>query len=115
MITLYGIKTCDTCRKAMKALDAAGRAYDFVDLRADADMTALAPKWLAAVGTDTLVNRKSTTWRSLSDADKAKAESDAGAADLLAAHPTLVKRPVIESGGHVLVGWTAEVQKAVGA
>ena len=115
MITLYGIKTCDTCRKAMKALDAAGRAYDFVDLRADANMKELAPKWLAAAGTGTLVNRKSTTWRSLSDADKAKAESDAGAADLLAAHPTLVKRPVIETAGDVLVGWTAEVQKKVGA
>ena len=114
MITLYGIKTCDTCRKAMKALDGAGRSYTFVDLRADADMTALAPKWLAAVGTDTLVNRKSTTWRSLSDADKAKADSDAGAAELLAAHSTLVKRPVIESGGDVLVGWTGEVQKKVG-
>jgi arsenate reductase len=114
MITLYGIKTCDTCRKAMKALDAAGRAYDFVDLRADADMTALAPEWLAAVGTGTLVNRKSTTWRSLSEADKAKADSAAGAAELLAAHPTLVKRPVIETGGDVCVGWTSEVQKKVG-
>lgn len=114
MITLYGIKTCDTCRKAMKVLDAAGRAYDFVDLRAEADMAAFAPKWIAAVGTDTLVNRKSTTWRSLSDDDKAKAESDAGAAELLAAHPTLVKRPVIETGGDVLVGWTGEVQKKVG-
>ncbi|MCF8880754.1 ArsC family transcriptional regulator [Hyphobacterium sp. SN044] len=114
MITFYGIRTCDTCRKAMKTLDAAGRAYNFVDLRADADMTALAPRWIAAVGADTLVNRKSTTWRSLSDADKAKAASDAGAADLLAAHPTLVKRPVIETGGEVFVGWTGEVQKKVG-
>lgn len=114
MITLYGIGTCDTCRKAMKALDAAGRAYSFVDLRADADMTALAPEWIAAVGTDALVNRKSTTWRSLSDADKAKAETDAGAAELLAAQPTLVKRPVIETGGDVFVGWTGEVQQKVG-
>lgn len=114
MTTLYGIKTCDTCRKAMKALDAAGKPYTFVDLRADADMSALAPKWIAAAGTDTLVNRKSTTWRGLSDADKARADTDSGAADLLAAHPTLVKRPVIETGGDVLVGWNAEVQERVG-
>lgn len=114
MITLYGIKTCDTCRKAMKALDAAGRAYTFVDLRADVDLKALAPEWIASVGTGTLVNRKSTTWRSLSEADKAKADSAAGASELLAAHPTLVKRPVIETGGDVFVGWTGEVQKKVG-
>lgn len=114
MTKLYGIKTCDTCRKAMKALDAAGRPYTFVDLRADADVTALAPKWIAAVGTEKLVNRKSTTWRSLTDTDKARADTDAGAAELLAANPTLVKRPVIETGGDIFVGWMGEVQTKLG-
>lgn len=114
MTTLYGIKTCDTCRKAMKALDAAGHPFTFVDLRADADMHALAPRWIKAVGTDKIVNRKSTTWRSLSDADKAKADTATGATALLAANPTLVKRPVIEAEGEIFVGWTPEVQKAIG-
>ena len=107
-LTLYGLKNCDTCKKARKALEAAGKAVTFVDIRAEADLATKVPGWLAAVGPDKLVNRSSTTWRSLSDADKA---SDPQA--LLIAHPTLVKRPVIETGDAVHVGWKADVQAAL--
>ncbi|MEE2526080.1 Spx/MgsR family RNA polymerase-binding regulatory protein [Hyphobacterium sp. HN65] len=110
---LYGLKNCDTCKKAMKALDAAGQAYTFVDIRAEADVATLAPEWLKQVETAKLINTRSTTWRQLDEAQRARAESDP--AELLADNPTLVKRPVIEQGGKVLVGWTKDVQAALGA
>jgi len=104
-LTLYGLKNCDTCKKAMKALEGAGQAVTFVDIRADADLPALLPRWLAEAGADLLINRRSTTWRNLSEADR---ERDA--LDLLSQNPTLIKRPVIERGNAVHVGWAKDVQ-----
>lgn len=109
---LYGLKNCDTCKKAMKALDAAGQSYTFVDIRAEADVASLAPQWLKQVDSAKLINTRSTTWRQLDEAERAKAESDP--AGLLAANPTLVKRPVIERGDDVFAGWTKDVQAALG-
>lgn len=114
-LTLHGLKTCDTCRKALKDLAVAGVEVDFVDMRAGADLAKLVPAWLAAVGVKALLNTRSTTWRRLSDAERAEAEDEAGAAALLIAHPTLVKRPVIvDTTGAVHVGWTDEARSALG-
>lgn len=107
-ITLYGLKTCDTCKKALKALEHSRRHVDFVDIRAEADLSAKVPVWLDKVGAKALLNTRSTTWRELSQAERTGAETDP--AGLLIAHPTLIKRPVIEWDGHVYVGWTNEVQ-----
>jgi len=107
-LTLYGLKNCDTCKKAIKALTADGQDVEFVDIRADADLAEKVPEWLAATGADILVNRRSTTWRSLSEAER---ESDP--APLLKAHPTLIKRPVIENEGEILVGWSKAQQAAL--
>ncbi|RFU11938.1 arsenate reductase [Rhodobacteraceae bacterium W635] len=105
---LYGIRTCDTCRKAAKALEAAGHAVRFHDLRAEP----LAPEVLAAFhdafGAD-LVNRRSTTWRGLSEDARA-----GDPLDLLRAHPTLMKRPVIRADdGTLYLGWGKAVQAAL--
>ncbi|MEM1086702.1 MAG: ArsC/Spx/MgsR family protein [Pseudomonadota bacterium] len=105
-MTLYGLKTCDTCKKAIKALEGAGQSVAFIDIRADADLSSKVPTWLEAVGSDVLINRRSTTWRNLSEAER---ESDP--IDLLIANPTLMKRPVIEAGSEVSVGWTKAVQE----
>lgn len=107
---LYGLKNCDTCKKALKALESAGKSPEFIDIRAEADLTALVPGWLGAVG-DKLLNKASTTWRNLSETEKADAETSATA--LLIANPTLIKRPVIETGGHTYVGWRKDTQDAV--
>lgn len=107
-LTLYGLKNCDTCKKAIKALEAAGKPVTFVDIRADTDMAAKAPVWLEAVGADKLLNTRSTTWRSLSEDERA-----GDPAALLIAHPTLAKRPVIEAGDTVYVSWSKEVQAAL--
>ena len=104
-LTLYGLKNCDTCKKALKALEAAGKSVAFVDIRTEADLAAKVPVWLEAAGADLLVNRRSTTWRNLDETARA---GEPGA--LLIANPTLVKRPVIEAGHAVHVGWSKEVQ-----
>ncbi len=107
-LALYGLKNCVTCKKAMKALEAAGRPAEFVDIRAEADLAKLLPIWLSKAGPDVLINRRSTTWRTLSEDERA-GEPQA----LLMAHPTLIKRPVIETGGQVHIGWAKDVQAAL--
>ena len=107
---VYALKTCDTCRKALKALGAAGLSPQVIDVRGDGVTKADIARWLTGVDAGTLVNRKSTTWRGLTDDEKARADG-AGLAGLLVEYPTLIKRPVIEANGKVTVGWTATEQK----
>ncbi|MEM7719541.1 MAG: ArsC/Spx/MgsR family protein [Pseudomonadota bacterium] len=107
MFTLFGIKSCDTCRKARQAAERAGKTVTFHDVRETPLTTTQLERFFGAFG-DALVNRKSTTWRGLSEADRARS-----AIDLLTEHPTLMKRPVIEVEGDTLtLGWSPEVQKA---
>ncbi len=101
MLTVYGLKTCDACRKARKAL--AGREHRFHDLREDGLEEALLDGWIAALGWQALLNRRSATWRGLEEARKADLDADRARA-LMLAHPALVKRPVIEDGGSVRIG-----------
>tara|TARA_R110000851_G_scaffold162001_6_gene305750 strand:+ start:572 stop:1015 length:444 start_codon:yes stop_codon:yes gene_type:complete len=100
---LYGIKTCDTCRKALKALG----NVTFHDVRADGLPSEVAQAAWAQFG-EALVNRQSTTWRGLSEAERAQE-----ALTLLAAHPTLMKRPLIDAGGTLYLGWGKDTQHAL--
>ena len=111
MITIFGLKNCDTCKKAVKALRANSVAHEFVDIRAEADLADRVPVWLEAVGAKALINNRSTTWRSLNEGQRERAENDPAA--LLVANPTLIKRPVIETGDAVTVGWSADVHAAL--
>lgn len=108
-MTLYGLKNCDTCRKALTALRAAGHSVTFVDVRADGVPAETLSRFLDAFG-EALINRRSTTWRGLSEAERAD-----DPATLLAAHPTLMKRPVIETDTGLTLGWTKDVQSALSA
>ena len=108
-LTLYGLKNCDTCKKAMTALTADGHDVTMVDIRAEVDLKQKVPAWIGAVGADALVNKRSTTWRNLSPEEKSQVEQDQAEA-LLIDNPTLIKRPVIETGADVYVGWTKDVQ-----
>jgi Spx/MgsR family transcriptional regulator len=105
MITVYGIRNCDTCRKALKWLEAEGVEHRFHDVRADGlDRPTLAG-WVKAVGWETLLNRRGTTWRNLSDAERGGLTPES-ATELMLQHPTLIKRPVFATGGDALVGFS---------
>lgn len=106
-MVLYGLGSCDGCRKALKAIRAAGREVAFRDIRAEPLSAAERAEFVAAFG-ERIVNRASTTWRGLSQAQRA-APPEA----LLAAHPTLMKRPVIRAGDRLHLGWTEEVRAAL--
>jgi len=110
-LTVYGIKNCDTCRKALKWLEQEGKPYRWQDLRADGVDHQQLQRWMAAVGADTLINRRSTTWRSLGPVDRAAADDPETAASLLRANPTLIKRPVFALDDDILVGFNAVVQE----
>ena len=90
-LTIYHLKTCDTCRKAIKAVKAAGHDPALVDVRADGIPADTLNTIIKAVGWDALLNTRSTTWRGLSEADKADM-NEAKASALMNAHPTLIKR-----------------------
>lgn len=100
---LYGISTCDTCKKAQKALVAAGHTVEFRDVRANPLSAAEIDEFVTEFG-DAIINRQSTTWRGLSDFLRAN-EPEAQ----LAAQPTLMKRPVIRGAAGLTLGWSDEI------
>jgi Spx/MgsR family transcriptional regulator len=114
MRTLYGIKNCDTVKKARKWLDARGVEYTFVDLKQDAPAKSRLQRWCKTAGWETLLNRRGQTWRQLDDSQKQNIDAGTAVA-LLQQYPMLIKRPVIENGEHVLVGFNeADYQRHFG-
>ena len=107
MNTLYGIKNCDTVKKARKWLEAHEIEYQFHDFRVDGLTTEMIENWFSIVSWESLVNKRSTTWRQLDDARK-EAIDEQSAATLLLENPTLIKRPVLEIGSEVVVGFSEE-------
>ena len=110
-LTLFGLKTCDTCKKAIKLLQAAGHSVTYIDVRADGVPSAVLEGWLAEHG-DAVINTRSTTWRGLNDEQRLHVQTDP--VTLLGLHPTLIKRPVIVNDGVVTVGWSKAVQAGFG-
>jgi arsenate reductase len=111
-ITIYGIKNCDTMKKARAWLDSHGVAYDFHDYKAAGIDAQRLNEWCRELGWEALLNRAGTTFRKLAEADKS--ELDAGkAAALMLAQPSMIKRPVVEVGGRLLVGFKPELYKTI--
>ena len=111
-IALYGIKACDTMKKARVWLEARGLDYAFHDYKAVGVTQALLEGWVRQVGWEVLLNRSGTTFRKLADADKQDLiESKAIA--LMLAQPSMIKRPVLEVGGQLLVGFKPELYEAL--
>jgi len=104
MITIFGIKNCDTCRKALKWLESQDMDHQFHDFRKDGVDAATIQRWADAVGWDVLLSKRGTTWRGLPDDPKGSTTA-ANAAALMAEHPALIKRPVFEAGGQIIVGF----------
>lgn len=113
-ITLYGIPGCDTVKKARMWLDAHGIAYTFHDYKKQGADPARIADWIAAAGLEKVVNRAGTTFRKLSAEDQA-ALGGAEAPDVLAANTSVIKRPIVEHPGGLLVGFKeAEWAAALG-
>ncbi len=104
MLTLYVIKNCDTCRKARKALESKGIPYQVHDLREDGLSAALLEHILTHVPVIEALNRRSTTWRNLPEEDKKEIDANKARA-LIMANPTLLKRPLLDTGDDILVGY----------
>lgn len=112
MITVYGIKNCDTVQRALARLGAAGIAYTFHDFKTQGLDADRARRWIDACGAEAVVNRRGTTWRKLDAATQAAVDGGQAAA-VLAAHPSLVKRPVIEYPGGLSIGFAKGEEDAV--
>lgn len=103
-IAIHGIKNCDTMKKARAWLDAHGIAYAFHDYKAEGADPARLARWVEQVGWEPLLNRAGTTFRKLPDADKQDLDA-AKAQALMLAQPSMIKRPVVEYPGGLLVGF----------
>jgi len=106
-VTIYGIKNCDTMKKARAWLDKRGVAYDFHDYRTAGIERRRLEAWAREVGWKTLLNRAGTTFRALPEKDKAGL-SEKKAIALMEAQPSMIKRPVLDIGGRLLVGFKPE-------
>ena len=104
MITVYGIRNCDTCRKAIKWLAAEGIAARLHDVRAEGLDPERLDAWIDALGWEALLNRRGTTWRKLPASDTDGVDA-ARARALMLEHRALIKRPVFDLGGRYLVGF----------
>lgn len=103
-VTLYGLKTCDTTRAARKWLDSEGVTHTFHDVREDGLTKTLVEKWVKQLGWEKVLNKSSTTWRELPEAEKADIDAKR-VVSLLLAHPTLVKRPLLDRDGALTLGF----------
>lgn len=113
-VTLYGIKNCDTMKKARDWLGANGVGYTFHDYKVEGIDRARLENWAHSVGWEALLNRTGTTFRKLPEADRADL-NESKAIALMLAQPSMIKRPVLELGGRLLVGFKAEqYQEALG-
>lgn len=112
MLTLYGIKNCDTVKKARHWLEDHGVEYQFHDFHQDGLDKKLLSNWVEQLGWEAVVNKRSTTWRNLSDKDK-ELSSNQQAIKLLLANPTLIKRPITQSSKILLVGFKEEEYKKI--
>lgn len=110
-LSLYGIKACDTMKKARAWLDEHGVAYEFHDYKSAGIDRASLERWCAEHGWDKVLNRAGTTFRQLSDAQKADLDQ-ARAIELMLAAPSMIKRPVLDLGGRTLLGFKPELYAA---
>lgn len=106
MVILYGIKNCDTVKKARKWLDNRGVDYAFHDFRSDGLCAESVEQWLEELGWETLVNKRSTTWKQLDAETRENMNAETAKAAIMM-HPTLIKRPLLDTGHSHFTGFSA--------
>lgn len=104
MTTLYGIKNCDTIKKAKSWLEQHQIEYDFHDYRKDGLERSLLEQWCNELGWENLLNRRGTTWRKLPDSDKENIDEQS-AIELMMAQPAMIKRPLLDTGDQRILGF----------
>ncbi|WP_207422172.1 ArsC family reductase [Desertivirga brevis] len=107
-MTIYGIKNCDTVKKALKWLDDKGVQYEFHDFKKLGVSTEKLSEWSALVGYEALVNKKGTTWKKLSQEEQQSIISEESAFQLMQDKTSIIKRPVIEKEGKIALGFNPE-------
>jgi len=114
VLKVYGLKTCDTCRKALRWLEREGIAHEFIDVRADGVSKTEIARFAKAVGWEKLLNKASTSWRALGEKEK-EGLSESKAVSLMHQYPTLIKRPVFDGAKSVIAGFREAEMKALKA
>jgi arsenate reductase (glutaredoxin) len=107
-LVIFGIKNCDSVKKTRDWFDTRGISYRFHDFRVEGLSKDLLQTWLDAIGPETLINNRSTTWKQLSAEERRLAMGKSAAAVVLA-NPTLIKRPVVAIQGKLLVGFQPDI------
>jgi arsenate reductase len=107
---MFGIKNCDTMKKAMAWLSAEGIAYEFVDYKKAGVAAAHLPDWMQRAGWQTLLNTRGLMWKKLSEAERSDVDADKALA-LMTQYPSLIKRPVLDLGSTLLVGFDPETYR----
>ena len=111
-VTLYGIRNCDTVKKARAWLEARGVEYRFHDYKVAGIDVAQLERWLGEVGWEALLNRAGTTFRKLADSQKENLNREK-ALGLMCSHPSVIRRPVVELKGRLVVGFKPELYKSL--
>lgn len=109
--TLYGIKNCDTIKKARRYLDELGTDYTFHDYRVDGIDEKTVQEFIDRLGFDKVLNKRGTTWRQLDQKIK-DTTTEANAASLLCEQPAMIKRPILRAGKKLLIGFSADDYKS---
>ena len=110
-VKIWGIKNCDTMKKAMTWLTDNGVAYEFIDYKKAGVAEANLPDWAARAGWEKLLNTRGLMWKKLSEDERAAVDAQK-ALKLMARYPALIKRPVLDTGGKLLVGFSPETYSA---
>ena len=111
MITMYGIKNCDTIKKARNFLDNERVSYSFHDYKVSGVDKGKLEEWVMEHGWETILNRSGTTFKALDAGDKAHIDADK-AILLMSANPSMIKRPILDVGGRTIVGFKATTYEA---
>lgn len=112
MTTLYGIKNCDTIKKARKWLSDNDIEYNFHDVRADGIDAATIENWIEQAGWETVLNRRGTTWRKLDSSVQESTDED-NVTNLLIEHPVMIKRPVLDADKSITIGFKTDTYESI--
>jgi arsenate reductase (glutaredoxin) len=109
---VYGIKNCDTVKKARAWLDGHGIAYEFIDFKKTPPSADEIARWCDALGVNMVLNRRGATWKKLTNDEQSRADSQSGAIEIMVARPSTIRRPIVQTGSKFLIGFDVKAYQA---